>query len=1101
MKQKRFFSGALAVFVFLATFLVPSTVSAQNGMYSFEEIMQIYEDGTGVNHIPSGWESDPNAIFLGNNNGSNLKLSKLDEFDSAVRLEMTQPGTNAWDPQFMIKLADGMKKDDMLFLTFKMRQVSDDVKLSLRVRADLDDSASSLNVDVLSGKKDEWIQVFVPLKAKADSVVGKGRLIIQFGTKAQTVDIADVNLISFGNSIDESDFPVWDSSQPIVSAPSSPQKNYNFDEAMDLVKGQSYLNAVPEKWAKSSNVIILNDNKSDLKSSVIKDYKNALHLSLNNPGNNTWDPQMLLKLDSTIEAGDTVFWGFKVRANTDSNSVKVRLRPDGATSLNLDIGNLPKGKWVQVYVPMVSPVASKVGDGRLVCQFGETAQSVDFADIFAVSFGKAIDVSQLPTWDAQNPLIIEPEKNDDNSQQPENDDRYTFEEALELVNQGKGSHIITNDWTDSQNLLVENGTEGKELIITQLDLSQDMQTSDNGLRLQTTTAGVNNWTPQLTVKIESGISKGDTILFGFKMRGVESITNKESTLVLTNSRLRPDGSASVNLNAEGYISENWQQFFMAAEAPADSDPNNGTFVFHLGMAEQTIEISDLFIISYGKNVEVNQLPIMKKSYEGMEDGAKWRKDAEKRIEEIRKADLTVNLKDEKGNNIEGATVKIEQKRHSFGFGTIVNTDTYEQLNDIEKQWYLDTVKMLSNRSGFENDLKMNFITQGKYQQQVEFFMDWFKENDIDIRGHVLIYGDYKRLPLDKQDELKKNPQLLKEFTLDHIDKFVTKYKDYIYNWDVVNENMTSPEFTNALGNDVIIDWFKQANKADPNAKLTLNDFGILSRDKGHQDYHYNLAKYLVDNGAPITTIGIQGHVQMLPPEEILKILDRFASLGKEIEITEFTFDEEDEELQALYTKDFLTAIFSHQSTTSLVSWGFWEGSMYEPGAAMFRQDFSMKPNGEVWMDLIYNQWWTNESGATNANGDYNTRGFLGEHEISVEYNGTVGVFPVSLNKSGESLNLVLKNGEMQLSDEKPEEGNNSSEPESSEPENSTAPESNNNSSKAPVNSSNGSNNEPDGKGKTPSTSDSFSIVTVVATSIVSLVTIALLLYLQRRKES
>ena len=41
---------------------------------------------------------------------------------------------------------------------------------------------------------------------------------------------------------------------------------------------------------------------------------------------------------------------------------------------------------------------------------------------------------------------------------------------------------------------------------------------------------------------------------------------------------------------------------------------------------------------------------------------------------------------------------------------------------------------------------------------------------------------------------------------------------------------------------------------------------------------------------------------------------------------------------------------------------------------MFR-DWSVKPNYEIYRDLVFNQWWTNASGKTNANQDFTRVGF------------------------------------------------------------------------------------------------------------------------------
>jgi hypothetical protein len=74
---------------------------------------------------------------------------------------------------------------------------------------------------------------------------------------------------------------------------------------------------------------------------------------------------------------------------------------------------------------------------------------------------------------------------------------------------------------------------------------------------------------------------------------------------------------------------------------------------------------------------------------------------------------------------------------------------------------------------------------------------------------------------------------------------------------------------------------------------------------------------------------------------------------------------------------------------------------------MYRRDWSIKPNGEVWKDLVFNQWWTNAEGTTNASGRYKVRGFLGGYEVEVNHNGVTKTFPATLTRKGLVLKVTL----------------------------------------------------------------------------------------------
>ena len=78
-----------------------------------------------------------------------------------------------------------------------------------------------------------------------------------------------------------------------------------------------------------------------------------------------------------------------------------------------------------------------------------------------------------------------------------------------------------------------------------------------------------------------------------------------------------------------------------------------------------------------------------------------------------------------------------------------------------------------------------------------------------------------------------------------------------------------------------------------------------------------------------------------------------------------------------YVRDFMTAVFSHPKVKAFIIWGFWEGYHWraQQGAAMFRRDWSVKPNGEAYRDLVFNKWWTRWTGVANSEGWVALRAF------------------------------------------------------------------------------------------------------------------------------
>ncbi len=328
--------------------------------------------------------------------------------------------------------------------------------------------------------------------------------------------------------------------------------------------------------------------------------------------------------------------------------------------------------------------------------------------------------------------------------------------------------------------------------------------------------------------------------------------------------------------------------------------------------------------------------------------------------------------------------------------------------------YRDTVVQLYNRVVFENDLKWPQWDRVENRPANLSAIEWLQGQQIEIRGHCLVWPAWRHLPRDLE-QLSSDLPALRERVARHVTDEVTALRGKLTEFDVINEPYSNHDLMDLLGEDVMVDWFRLAHAADPELRLYINDYSILSgggRDTAHQDHYEHTIRYLLNHGAPLQGIGLQAHFgsDLTPPPQLLTVLDRFAAFGLPLQITEHDIDITDEELQADYTRDFLTTVFSHPAVEGVLTWGFWEGRHWRPNGAYFRRDWSVTPAGQVWQELVLNEWWTGEEGRSDAQGRYHVRGFLGEYQVSVEHDGQLRELPAQLLVP-QGLELVVKVGE------------------------------------------------------------------------------------------
>ncbi len=466
------------------------------------------------------------------------------------------------------------------------------------------------------------------------------------------------------------------------------------------------------------------------------------------------------------------------------------------------------------------------------------------------------------------------------------------------------------------------------------------------------------------------------------------------------------------LNAAARAGTTWKQIQFPFALTRAYNKGEAELYFTLGLREQTLQIGGIELVDYGTTKKVSDVPYTKLGYPGNEPDAAWRKTAEAQIEKLRKGDLTVLVKDKAGKPVRNAEVSVRMQKHAFPFGTAVSGAAFSGVRITPENLaiYKQHIPELFNFSVMENENKWPQWANEASRPATIATMDWLREKGLQVRGHNLVWPSWNNTNVKAAQDAKNDPAALAKVILDHIAETTAALSGRVVNWDVLNEPFTNHDFMDILGRHAMVDWFKAAREGDPKSKLYINDFAILTgEDKAHQDDYAATIQYLIDQGAPLDGIGLQSHfsARVTPIDELLKRLDRFAAFGKDLEITEFDIDTADEATQADYTRDFMTIAFSNPSVKAFVMWGFWEGAHWRPNGAMFRRDWSLKPNGEVYKDLVLKKWWTNTDGKTSAQGTYATRGFLGDYEISVKVAGKTKTQRVTLAHEGTKIECVL----------------------------------------------------------------------------------------------
>ncbi len=453
----------------------------------------------------------------------------------------------------------------------------------------------------------------------------------------------------------------------------------------------------------------------------------------------------------------------------------------------------------------------------------------------------------------------------------------------------------------------------------------------------------------------------------------------------------------------------WRRVDVPFRSAGDYPAGGAQAAFRAGFGPQAVDIGGFELVNYGR--APGRVPLTAFGlYEGREAGAPWRAEAEQRIEKFRKASIAVTVLNPDGTPAPGAAVEIKQLKHAFSFGCAVNSKVlFDKGPEGDKRRYKETFLKLFNSATIENGLKWPFW-EGDQKRWADRTAAWLAANGVKLRGHTLIWPGWEHLPVSA-GKLRKNQEKLRAAVRRHITEEASYYRGKAADWDVLNEPVGHPEVLALLGQGEAAEWFRLARAADPSARLFVNDYGVLDdfgANSGQQDGYEAFIRSLLDEKAPLDGIGLQSHFKwdLTPPARLLTVLDRFQGLGKPLLATEFDIDITDEELQADYLRDFMTALFSHPAVEGITLWGFWEGVHSEPAPALYRKDWSKKPAAEVLEELLLKKWRTAAGGAADKRGKFGARGFLGSYEVRVSFaNGATAAAAFVLPKEGASVTV------------------------------------------------------------------------------------------------
>jgi endo-1,4-beta-xylanase len=369
--------------------------------------------------------------------------------------------------------------------------------------------------------------------------------------------------------------------------------------------------------------------------------------------------------------------------------------------------------------------------------------------------------------------------------------------------------------------------------------------------------------------------------------------------------------------------------------------------------------------------------------------------ARERIARHRRGNGLIEVRDAGGNPVPGAKVKVEQTHHDFLFGC--NFFRFDRIADPDREAeYRRQFAALLNYATIAFYWPYYEPRRGHprygYTDQV---VAWCAPHGITCKGHPLVwdFADPAWLPHDFTDIGRLSHQ--------RVHDIVSRYRNRIHFWDVVNEPTALGRFHTRIGEWALslgpgpytAQHLRIARAANPKATLLVNDYRT-------DPAYYRILNGLRDQDRLLfDVIGLQSHMHAgtWPLARVWKVCDDFSRLGTPLHFTETTVlsggragrnrwgptTSRGEAAQADYVPRFYTMLFGHPAVEAITWWDFsddgaWQGAP----AGLVRKDMSPKPAYERLHALIKNEWWTKLEGHTGSRGEFALTAFYGTHRVT-----------------------------------------------------------------------------------------------------------------------
>ncbi|CAN1758090.1 Endo-1,4-beta-xylanase 1 [Linum perenne] len=346
----------------------------------------------------------------------------------------------------------------------------------------------------------------------------------------------------------------------------------------------------------------------------------------------------------------------------------------------------------------------------------------------------------------------------------------------------------------------------------------------------------------------------------------------------------------------------------------------------------------------------------------------------KQTDKIRKRDVILKFPASGLNN--STYVKVKQTQNSFAWGSCISRTSLD--NDKFVKFLLDNFNWVV----FGNEMKWSWTEpeQGKFNyKEADEMLEFCTTHNLKVRGHCIFWEVESRI---QSWVTSLNQTSLTNAVHSRLNDLLTRFKGKFSHYDVNNEMLHGSFYQDRLGYDIRANMFKTAHQLDPSATLFVNDYHIEDASDVHStpELYARQVLDLREQGAKVGGIGVQGHIEVPVGTIVSSALDKLATLGIPIWLTELDVSSVNEFIRADDLEVMLREAFAHPAVEGVVLWGFWELYMSRKNAHLVDVSGKINQAGKRFLSLK-KEWMSEANGSINEKGEFKFRGFHGTYDV------------------------------------------------------------------------------------------------------------------------